>query len=81
VADYLEAENVIPEDEPKPQTQRRRRRVPPIPAYPIGGPPLPGGPETTSLLSDYARHVANPLWVNHQIARWRRGQRQGRQQG
>jgi len=65
VADYLEAKNVVPEDEPEPQTQRRPRRVPLIPPYPVGGPPFPGGPETTSLLSDYARHVANPLWVNH----------------
>lgn len=64
VADYLEAENVIPEGESEPQT-KRRRRVPQIPAYPVGGPPFLGGLETTSLLSDYARHVANLLWVNH----------------
>lgn len=65
VADYLEAENVVSEGEPEPQTQRRRRRVPRIPPYPVGGPPFPGGPETMSLLSAYARHVSNPLWVDH----------------
>jgi len=66
VADYLEADNVVHEGEPEPQTRPRRgRRVPLIPSYPVGGPPFPGGPETTTLLSDYARHVANPLWVNH----------------
>jgi len=66
VADYLDADNVAPEGEPEPQIRRRpRRRVPLIPPYPIGEPPFPGGPETTSLLSDYARHVANPLWGNH----------------
>jgi len=27
----------------------------------VGGPPFPRGLETTSLLSDYARHVTNPL--------------------
>ena len=65
-ADYLEADNVVPEGEPEPQTrQRRGRRVPLIPPYPVGGPPFPGGPETTTLLTDYVRHVANPLWVNH----------------
>jgi len=67
VADYLGAYNVAHEGEPEPQTRRRpRRRVPLIPPYPVGEPPFPGGPETTTLLSDYARHVANPLWVNHQ---------------
>jgi len=66
VADYLEANNLVPEGEPEPQTRRRQgRRVPLIPPYPVGGPPFPGGLETTTLLSDYARHVANPLWVNH----------------
>jgi len=66
VANYLEADNVVPEGEPEPQTRPRRgRRVPLIPLYPVGGTPFPGGPETTTLLSDYARHVANPLWVNH----------------
>jgi len=66
VADYLDADNVAPEGEPEPQTrQRPRRRVPLIPPYPTGGPPFLRGPETTALLFDYARHVANPLWVNH----------------
>jgi len=65
VADYLEADNLVPEGEPEPQTQPRRRRVPLIPPYLVGGPPFPGGPETTTVLFDYARHVANPLWVNH----------------
>jgi len=64
VADYLEADNIVPEREPEPDT-RRRRRVPLVPLYPIVGPPFPEGPETTVLLSDYARHVATPLWVNH----------------
>ncbi|KEH21244.1 hypothetical protein MTR_8g099595 [Medicago truncatula] len=41
VADYLEAENIILEGEPEPQTQRRRRRIPPIPPYLVGGPPFP----------------------------------------
>jgi len=66
VADYLDANNVAPEGESKPQTRRRpRRRVPLILPYPVREPPFPGGPETMALLSDYARHVANPLWVNH----------------
>ena len=65
VADYLEADNLVLEGEPEPQTQRRCRLVLLIPPYPVGGPPFPGGLETTKLLSDYARHVANPLWVNH----------------
>jgi len=66
LADYLDADNVVPEGEPEPQTRRRPRRcVPLILPYPAGGPPFHGGPETTTLLSDYARHVANPLWVNH----------------
>ena len=65
VADYLEADNLVPEGEHEPQTQPRRRRVPLIPSYPVGGPAFPIGPETTTLLSDSARHVANPLWVNH----------------
>jgi len=60
VADYLEADNIVPE----PQT-RQRRRVPLIPSCPVVGPPFPEGPETTTLLSDYARHVAIPIWVNH----------------
>ena len=66
VADYMEAQNVIPEGElerqPRPRRGGRVRRIPP---YPAGEAPFPGGPQTTSLLSDYARHVANPLWVNH----------------
>ena len=66
VADYLEADNVVPDGEPEPQTRwRQGRRVLLILPYPVGGPPFPGGPETTELLSNYARHVANPLWVNH----------------
>ena len=66
VADYLDADNVALKGEPEPQTRRRpRRRVPLIPPYPAGGPPFPGGSETTTLLSDYARHVTNGLWVNH----------------
>ena len=41
VADYLEADNVIPEGEPEPQTQRRRRRrVPLIPPYLVEGLPF-----------------------------------------
>ena len=51
VADYLEANNIVPEREP--ETRRRpRRRVPLIPPCLVVGPPFPGGPETTSLLSD-----------------------------
>jgi len=66
VDDYFEADNVVAEGEHEPQTRPRRGyRVPLIPPYPVGGPPFSGGPETTTLLSDYARHVANPLWVNH----------------
>jgi hypothetical protein len=65
IEDYLVADNHVPEGEPEAATQTRRRRVPLIPLYPAGEPPFPGGPETTSLLTDYARHVANPLWVNH----------------
>jgi len=66
VADYLDVDNVAPEGEPGPQTRRRpRRRVPLIPPYPVGEPPFPGAPETKALLSNYASHVANPLWVNH----------------
>jgi hypothetical protein len=66
VADYMEAQNVIPEGEPERQRQPRRGgRVRRIPPYPAGEAPFPGGPQTLALLSDYARHVANPLWVNH----------------
>jgi len=65
VADYLQADNIVPEPEAEPETRRRRRRVPLIPPCPVVGPPFPGGSETTSLLFDYARHVAIPLWVNH----------------
>jgi len=62
VADYLMADDIVPE----PEIRRRPRcRVPLIPPCPVVGPPFPGGPETTTLLSDYARHVAIPLWVNH----------------
>jgi len=61
VADDEGVSEDVPEDELEPQTQRRRRRVPLIPPYPVGGPPFLGGPETTSLLSDYARHVATLL--------------------
>jgi len=64
VANYLEADNIVPEGEPEPQT-RRRHRVQFIPPCPVVGPPFPGGLETTTLLYDYARHVAIPLWVNH----------------
>ena len=50
VADYLEAYNVVLEGEPEPQTwPRRGRRVPLIPPHPVGGPPFPGGLETTTL--------------------------------
>jgi len=59
-----EADDIVPE--PKP---RRRRRAPLMPPYPVVGPPFPGGPETIHLLSDYARHVAIPLWVNHHNVR------------
>jgi hypothetical protein len=68
VADYMEAQNVIPEGEPERQRQPRPRRggrVRQIPPYPAGEAPFPGGPQTLALLSDYSRHVANPLWVNH----------------
>jgi len=64
VADYLQADNIVAEGEPEPQT-RRRRRVQLIPSCPVVRPPFSGGPETTTLLSDYARHVVIPLWVNH----------------
>ena len=64
-ANYLAADDIVPEPEVEPETRWRRRRVPLIPPCPVVGPPFPGGPETTSLLSDYARHVAIPLWVNH----------------
>ena len=63
-ADYLVADNIVPEREPEPETWRRRR-VPLIPPCPVVGPPFPGGLETTVLLSNYVRHVAIPLWVNH----------------
>jgi hypothetical protein len=52
-ADYLEVDDIVPEPEP----QRRRRHAPLIPPCPIVGPPFPGGPEITLLLSNYARHV------------------------
>jgi len=65
VADYLQADNIVPEPEAEPETQRRRWRVLLIPTCRVVGPPFPVGPETTSLLFDYARHVAIPLWVNH----------------
>jgi len=66
VADYLAADDIVPEPEAEPETRRRpRRRVPLIPPCPVVGPPFPGGSETITLLSDYARHVAIPLWVNH----------------
>ena len=59
VADYLDTYNVAPEGEPEPQTRRRPRcRVPLIPSCPVVGPPFPGGPETTTSSSDYARHMA-----------------------
>ena len=66
MADYLAADDIVPESEVEPETRRRpRRRVPFIPPFPVVGPPFPGGPVTTTLLSDYTRHVAIPLWVNH----------------
>jgi len=66
VVDYLAADDIVPELEAEAETRRRpRRRVPLILPCPIVGPPFPGGPETTTLLSNYARHVAIPLWVNH----------------
>jgi len=55
-ADYLEADNIVHELEPEPET-RRRRLAPLIPPCLVVGPPIPGGPETTILLSDYARLV------------------------
>nr|ABD33235.1 hypothetical protein MtrDRAFT_AC158464g19v2 [Medicago truncatula] len=69
-ADYLEADDIVPEPEPEPR--QRRLRAPLIPSCPVVGPPFPGGPETTHLLSDYARHVAILLWVNHlnAIGKW-----------
>jgi hypothetical protein len=48
--------------EPEPR-QRHRDEV--APAVPVEGPPFPRGPETTLLLSDYAKHMAIPLRVNH----------------
>jgi len=59
------AGNIVPEREGEPETRRRRRLAPLIPPCPVVGPPFPVGPETTTLLSDYARHVAISLWVNH----------------
>jgi hypothetical protein len=47
VADYLEADILVPEGEPQPLTRRPRRHVPLIPPYPVGGPPFPRGTETT----------------------------------
>lgn len=63
-ADYLVADDIVSKAQPKPES-RRRRRGPLIPSCPVVGPPFPGGPETTILLSSYARHVEIPLWVNH----------------
>jgi len=61
-ADYLEAYNIVPEREPEPETETRRRCCAPlIPPCPVVGPPFPRAPETTVLLSDYARHVVIPL--------------------
>ena len=60
-ADYLAANDIVLEPEPR----RQRRRAPLIPPCPVVGPPFPRGPETTHLLSDYMRHVAIPLCVNH----------------
>ena len=49
--------------EPEPESgQHCRDEVAPV--VPVVGPPFPGGLETTLLLSDYAKHVAIPLWVN-----------------
>jgi len=47
VADYLEVDNLVLEGKPEPQTRRRHRCVPLIPPYQVGGPPFPGGLETT----------------------------------
>jgi hypothetical protein len=66
-----EAEDVEAEDDdghvhaaaPEPEPgQRRRDEVASV--VPIVGPSFPGGPQTTTLLSDYAKHVVIPLWVN-----------------
>jgi hypothetical protein len=56
-ADYLAADDIVLEP--------WRRRAPLIPPCPVVESPFPGGPKTTLLLSDYVRHVAIPLWVNH----------------
>jgi hypothetical protein len=72
--DMAEAENLDAEDDdghvhataPEPEPEpRQRRRAEVAPVVPIVAPPFPGGPETTLLLSDYAKHVGIPLWVNH----------------
>lgn len=55
-------DDIVPEPEAEP---RRRRRALLIPPFLVVGPPFPRSPKTTHLLSDYARHVEIPLWVNH----------------
>ena len=66
MADYLAADDIVLESEAELETRRRpRRHVPLIPPCPVVKPPFPGGPETIRLLTDYARHVAIPLWLNH----------------
>jgi len=60
--DYLTTNDIVPEPQPEP---RRRRRAPLIPLCLVVGPPFPGGPETTLLLSDCAKHATIPLWVKH----------------
>jgi hypothetical protein len=73
--DMAEAEDDVAEDdedeevhaialEPDPKPVRSRRDEVAL-VVPVAGPPFLGDPETTLLLSDYAKHVTIPLWVNH----------------
>jgi len=67
-----EAEDVEAEDDdrhmhaagPEPEPQQYRDCDEVAPVVPIVMPPFPRGPQTTTLLSDYAKHVAIPLRVN-----------------
>jgi len=62
MADYLAVDDSVPEREAEPENRRRPRRCVPLKSpWPVVVPPFLGGPETTTLLSDYARHVTIPL--------------------